>query len=322
MVNWDFQTLPDEIKAAIIANGDDGKAGFTPDSAVQDIHLAHDMATANQNDTIVLIGTTNAATPTTARVESGGLPWNKDNVHLLGVCSGNHAQQRARISPATTDTATVTPFDITADNCRFENFSVFHGVDGYVGGSVAAKAVRVRGQRNAFKNVTMSGLGDSTGANSMDEDGACSLSLEESENLFENCYIGLETVGLGANGATAIQISGAVSRNLFRGGIIAARATSTEFRLIEAAASALQDMGAYFDGVLFTNSGIFVGGASAEGVFEINATQNGGILLNGGTCGAIGFDFWEEDVVSGKLYIANPAVGAGLAGLGTVAVGA
>jgi hypothetical protein len=80
-------------------------------------------------------------------------------------------------------------------------------------------------------------------------------------------------------------------------------------------------MGVYFDGVLFTNSGIFTGGAASTGVFEINATQNGGIIVNGATCGAIGFTFWEEAAVSGKLYISNPAVGAGKAGLGTVAVG-
>jgi hypothetical protein len=91
--------------------------------------------------------------------------------------------------------------------------------------------------------------------------------------------------------------------------------------LIELAASAVQDMGAYFDRVGFTNSGIFTGGASSSGVFEINATQNGGVLVNGSTCYAIGFDFWEEAAVSGKLYVSNPAVGAGKAGLGTVAVG-
>lgn len=306
-------------------NGDDAQTGLTPTSAVQTIAALHDLMTAEQNDLGILLSSSNAATPTTARVATGGTVWSKDSCHLIGVCSGNHTQQRARISTATTDVTTEIPLIVSADNCFFHNFSVFHGVNGWTGGTGEGggvpAAVKVTGQRNHFNNVSISGLGDSTGANSMDVDGGSSLWLAESENLFEHCYIGLDTVGLGATVATAIQMSGAQSRNLFDGCKIVMRATAAGARLIELAASAVQDIGAYFDNCMFTNSGIFTGGAASTGVFEINATQNGGILVNGSTCAAIGFTFWEEATVSGKLYISNPAVGAGKAGLSTVAVG-
>jgi hypothetical protein len=306
------------------AVGSDSNPG-TKNRPLASLLQAHTLCEAGRNDVVLLESYTNSATPGTNRVATGGLAWSKDSTHLIGISSGNHCQQRSRISPATTDVTTEIPLLISANNCLFSNFSVFHGVDGWTGGTGEGggvpAAVKVTGQRNAFKNVSISGLGDSTGANSMDVDGGSSLWLAGSENLFDNCYIGLETVGLADTVATAIQISGAVSRNLFRGGQISMRATAAGARLIELAASAVQDMGAYFDGVLFTNSGIFTGGAASTGVFEINATQNGGIIVNGATCGAIGFTFWEEAAVSGKLYISNPAVGAGKAGLGTVAVG-
>ena len=304
------------------AQGSDTYDGFTRATAKQTLAAALALTTANQNDIVYLVGTTNAATPTTARVATGGLAWNKDNVHLIGICSGNHCQQRARISTTNTDLTTETVLAVSAHNCLIANLSVFHGIDGWTGVSSTPQAVKVTGQRNAFKNCSISGLGDSTGTNDMDVSNGSSLWLTSSENLFEDCYIGLETVPLGNNGATVLRISSAVSRNLFRGCIIAARGTHANFRPITVAANGLQDMGAYFDRCLFTNSGIFVSpGAAADGVFTINATQNGGIIVNGGTCGAIGYAFWEKATVSGKLYVANPGVGAGKAGLGTVAVG-
>ena len=307
------------------ANGSDGNAGTDLRRPLASLYKAHSLCVADRNDVVFLISSTNAATPGTNRVATGGLVWSKDSTHLIGIASGNHCQQRARISPATTDVTTEIPLLISANNCKFANFSVFHGVNGWTGGTGEGGgvpfAVKVTGQRNSFENVTMSGLGDATGANSMDVDGAASLWLANSENLFERCYIGLETVGLANAGATVMQISGAVSRNLFDGCIFSCRATHADFRMIEVQASGLQDMGGYFRNCAFTNSGIFTGGAASDGVFTINSTQNGGLHVNGSTCGAIGFAFWEKATVSGKLYVSNPAVGAGKAGLGTVAVG-
>ncbi|MGZ8529010.1 MAG: hypothetical protein ACXWYM_00335 [Candidatus Binatia bacterium] len=299
------------------ANGADGNKGTDISKPLATLEKALELATANSNDVVVLIGTTNAATPTTYRVPAGGLDWNKDAVHLIGICSGNHTQQRARISTATTDVTTEIPLTISADNCMFANFSVFHGVDGTT--LTNPSAVKVTGQRNAFNNVTMSGLGDATSTNTMDVNDGASLWLASSENTFRNCYLGLETVYLGNTTAAAIRITGATSRNLFEDCIISTRASHVGHASIVVGASGLQDMGAYFRRCTFTNSGIFAGGTASDEVFDVHATQNGGIVVD--QCGAVGFSFWEKATVSDKVYVVNPAVGAGKAGLATVAVG-
>jgi hypothetical protein len=301
--------------------GDDSNDGLSAAKAIKTLVQAQVLATANQNDIVVLLATTDAATPGTYRVPAGGLNWAKDGVHLIGQ-SGGGTQQRARISNATTDVATNTVFNNTGKNCLFANFSVFHGVASWTGtGGGVPTAFKHAGQHCSFKGVTISGMGDGSASNSMDQNLGSSLWLAGSENKFEDCYIGLDTVYLGNKTSSCMTMSGAVSRNRFNNCKFASRGNHANHAAIQVQTSGMQDMAAEFDKCLFTNSGIFAGGLAGDGVFKVAATQNGGILVNGSSCGAVGYSFWEKATVSGYVYVSNPAVGAGKAGLGTVAVG-
>lgn len=304
------------------SKGSDSFDGTTPATAFATLVAALAVCNANQNDVVFLLGTTDAATPTTYRVPAGGgLNWNKDGVSLIGICAGQGVSNRARIANLSTDVTTNTLFTLSANNCRIHNVGFFHGVAGWTGASGGVPmAVQVSGQHNHITNCAIQGLGDGTALNSMDVALGGSLGISGSENLFEDCYVGLNTVSLGNTTASEIQLNGAlVSRNKFLRGEVTGRSGSVNHRMVRAAAASFQDIGLVFDSTLFTNSGQFQGGQINDACFTIGASQQGVILLK--DCGSIGNGLWEKTSVSGNLYITNPSVAAGKEGIATVAVG-
>ena len=302
--------------------GNDGNSGTDIKRPFATLDRALQFVTANQNDIVYLLSTTDAATPGTYRVPAGGgLNWNVDGVSLIGICAGQGVSNRARISNLSTDVTTNTLFTLSAKNCTIANLGLFHGVASWTGAaSGVPMAMQVSGQHNHIVNCAIQGLGDSAATNSMDVSLGGSLGISGSENLFEDCYVGLNTVPLGNTTASEIQLNGAlVSRNKFLRGEVTGRATSVNHRQVRAAAASFQDIGMIFDKTNFTNSGTFQGGATNDAVFTIGASQQGVILLK--DCGAVGSGLWEKATVSGNLYITNPSVAAGKEGIATVAVG-
>jgi hypothetical protein len=124
----------------------------------------------------------------TTDYQSVALDWNKDGVHLIGVGAGPLIGQRARIAQTSTVKTIEDLFTVSADNCHIENIEVFQGVASST--ATAPRAVVVSGQRNEVVNCQLSGVGDT----SLDVAGARSLHVSGSENIFKNCYIGLDTV--------------------------------------------------------------------------------------------------------------------------------
>lgn len=286
-------------------NGTAGRDMYTPLTATDDIEEAYAAATANQNDVVVLIGTTNASTPTTARVSEGGLAWAKDNVHLIGVCSGNHMQQRARISHASSgDTASTFVLNVTADNCMFANFSTFLGHGGTVTTPTSIKVTG--GTRNAFYNVSMSGIGND--ANDVAD--ASSLWLSAAgENYFEKCSIGLTTTARGTADCQEIWMSSGCARNYFRDCYIHGWASASTYSFVEVEASGVQDV-TVFDNCAFVNAGVWLGpGATIDEAFGINDTNNGGFLLH--NCSVLGATAWEATSgATNRVYTNLPAANA------------
>lgn len=302
--------------------GSDANRGTDISRPLASLAQALLLVEANQNDVVYLLSSTDAATPGTNRVAAGGgLNWNVDGVSLIGVCAGQGVSNRARISNLSTDVTTNSLFTLSAKNCLIANVGLFHGVAGWTGANAGVPmAMQVSGQHNHIVNCAIQGLGDTTASNSMDVSLAGSLGISGSENLFEDCYVGLNTIWLGSTTASEIQLNGSlVSRNKFLRGEVSGRSNSVNHRMVRAAAASFQDIGLIFDSTLFTNSGTFQGGSTNDAVFTIGASQQGVILLK--DCGAVGSGLWEKTAVSGNLYITNPAVAAGKEGIATVAVG-
>ncbi len=192
------------------SSGSDGNDGKTPATAFKTLATALGAATANQNDIIYMFAESNTAANTTD-YQSSNLAWNKDAVHLIGVNCMPFMGQRSRIAPLSTATAFADLFTLSANNCMIANIEFFQGAMA-TNPSAASTCVKVTGQRNHILNCQISGMGDIAG--SLDDAGSNSLTLSGSENLFENCYIGLDTV-IRATSVTEVVISGG-ARNIFK----------------------------------------------------------------------------------------------------------
>lgn len=187
-------------------SGSDANNGKTPAKAFKTLRYALSQATADQNDVVYLMSESNTAANTTDYLDSA-LDWNKDGVHLIGVNCGSMLGQRSRIAQLSTVKTIEDLFTVSADNCLIANIEVFHGVAS--GTQTAGRAMVVSGQRNRIVNCQISGIGDS----SFDDAGARSLAVTGSENTFQHCYIGLDTI---IRGTAAAEVTiGDVARTIF-----------------------------------------------------------------------------------------------------------
>jgi len=165
--------------------------------------------TAGNNDIVILLG--NGAASSTARL-SASFDWNKNATHLLGVAAPSMDAQRARISTATGATTNLNPLmTISATGCMFQNFSYFQGVGQ---ASTDESLLTITGGRNYFYNVAFGGLGSTNGAH---RSGSYIIKFASggSENLFEHCSVGLETIVRDVAN-TSVWVAANAQRNQFR----------------------------------------------------------------------------------------------------------
>lgn len=155
-------------------------------------------ATANQNDTIYLIGSVSITST---------LVWNKNCVHLVGLNAPSD-NDRARISGG--GSTVFTPMvSVTAQGCKFINVATFYGY----ASATAQVCWAESGGRNYYENVQFLGGGNATAAA---QAGCRSLTISgEGENLFVDCTFGLDTVARATNANATLEFLGGVQRNKF-----------------------------------------------------------------------------------------------------------
>jgi hypothetical protein len=188
--------------------GNDQNDGLSSGAAFKTLAHALAVATANQNDVVLLCSESNTAASTTD-YQSANLDWNKDGVHLIGVNNGSFLGQRSRIAPLSTATSFANLFTLSANNCLIQGIEFFQGV-GSTNPSAASTCVTVSGQRNVIRNCQISGIGHAN----LDDAGSNSLTITGSENYFDSCYIGLDTI-IRATSVTEVVLSGTPTRNIF-----------------------------------------------------------------------------------------------------------
>lgn len=204
------------------STGNDGRDGRTVPGALKTLGGAAGLKSrmvANQNDIGLIYGQGNASALCTD-YQSATLTWDKDFTHLIGVHSGSLFSPRARISLISTYNTASNLMTISANGCSFIGLQFFEGV----AHANPTGCLQVTGSRNHFYRCHIAGIGDPTN----DIAGAYSLFLNgASENVFEECIIGLGTVAAGTAANREIEMAGTSSRNYFKNCLITRRINHT-----------------------------------------------------------------------------------------------
>ncbi len=290
------------------ANGaSDGNDGLSPQRALKTIAAAYAKCTANKNDVVYVIGSSDSAADTTDD-QTATLTWAKDLTHLIGIGPGSRFSHRARIGTQTTG---LTPLvNVTADNCLFANLQAFHGVTGDDTGLICWQDT---GNRNVYQNVHFAGGGISTTA---DDAGMRSLKLAGGgERYFKDCVIGLDTIDRSTTANAELELAGAV-RETFDDCTFTTYGSGAHAMVIVTATGL--DRYALFRRCQFINP-IQSGTTALTEVFACTAgtSPNGAVILQDPL--AYGCGPWEADVETGRVVLLGhptPAStdGSGLAG--------
>lgn len=198
-------------------SGSDSNYGDHPDSAWKTLGkcMSSSSVVAGQNDIVLLYAESNTAASTTD-YQSSTLTWSKDMVHLIGVGGISPMSQRARVALTSTYDTASNLITLSADGCLIKNISFFAGV----AGTNPTGCMKVTGTRNVIRNCQIAGIGHANN----DIAGAYSLFLDAAEEiLFDNCYIGLQTIDAGTNANSEVLLDSAAKNITFSGTTIIRR---------------------------------------------------------------------------------------------------
>lgn len=285
-------------------SGADGQDGKTAATAVATLSKALSLATADQNDIILLYSEDNSASGTTD-YQSSTLTWNKDGVHLIGVTAPTAVSQRARIAQLSTATGLTQLVSVTASNCMFKNISIFHGV----ADATSLVALQVSGERNVFEDCHIGGIGNAT----MSAAGAASLEIEGgAENVFRRCVIGVDTIERDAD-AAEIRFDGAAARNMFEDCLIQGFISAAGYTHVTVEDATGIDLWQIFKNCLFLSES--ENDATAQtAIMSIPAMSQGYIILQDSYYSCPGdATVWDAN---GRGRIRNNSVAAATSGAG------
>ena len=238
---------------AFFIHGGTGTAGGSGsiNDPVKTLTQAYALMTDGSGDVAYILNDGSTA----ASVRDVALTWAKDNCHIVGLCAPS-VNQRARIAPPTTETVDIdayTPYlTLSASGCIVKNVSWSQGQSE----NKASIGIKVSGSRNYFENVSII-----TGTSQLTADQALTYQLQVtgSENVFESCWIGQNTVERGNVASSNLAFgSGAIDhaeRNLFRNCVFPAKCDGAAPTFI--CAKAQDDVGTFnhFDNCDFINTG-------------------------------------------------------------------
>lgn len=260
--------------------GSDGFTG-TANSPFATLGQALTKCNAGNNDCVFFTGTIHLTAP---------LVWNKNQVHLIGLCDPLRRGKRARISVSGT-----TPFtylvDVSASGCWFANFGTFYGFT-----TVAATTPvcwHDTGGRNCYDNVEFLGFGDatvSTGTANQTTARAFVLNTNTGETTWRNCVFGVDTAVRNAANHT-VELAGGAPRLTFENcdfeADLGASGGASSHVLVGASGI---DRYCKFTQCRFMNSTLSGATAMAQ-AFNVNGSAGGVVLLD--YCTSFGITAWE-----------------------------
>jgi hypothetical protein len=291
--------------AASTPRGSDNNVGTSPAQALATLSKAQTLATADSNDVVYMISQSNTAANTTD-YQSAALSWAKDCVHLIGVNAGGRVAQRSRIAQLSTATGITGLLTVSADNCFISGIHVFQGV----ADATSLGAVLVSGDRNHFHRCHFAGIGHAT----QDAANNYSLKVTGSENYFEQCTIGLDTIARGTAANWELELSSGATRNYFKDCDIITYAEAATHQFLYVPTNGL-DRWTIFDNCRFINMPTGdAGGTTMTEAFDVTGggSPDGIIILD--KCTLVGATDWEASA-SGKVMIRTDGGTAATAGL-------
>jgi len=278
------------------AAGDDSQDGSSPQSALRTLSAAYNLATAGNNDIVVLLG--DGSTTATARLSSG-FTWAKNATHLVGVSSGVNLSNRSRIAPTSGATAFANFFTVSASGCLFSNIQWFQGFDT---GTTSQIALTVTGGRNAFVGCHIAGMGDAASAQST---GSRNLKISGTgENQFVNCTIGIDTTTRTVANAS-VEFAGGAPRNEFKDCVFPFMTSAATVLGVIVSAAAGSDRFQLFDRCLFINA--IKSTSTAMSALSTLAASQGGLHLYK-DCTLVGITEFGSDATSlAQIYVDGAA---------------
>jgi hypothetical protein len=268
------------------------------DSPLNTISAAYAKCVTGQHDVVIVLASTSAVNETAA------ITWSKNLTHLIGVGANTHAAQRTRIVCNATD---LSPFiTVSGYGCIFKNLYLWQGKDDVH----SLINVSVTGNRNHFVNVHFAGGGHATQA----IDGGMSLQISGgSENLFERCTVGVDTISTGTGMcALSFAATGGAARNVWRDCLFTLYSGHAGTIFVELLGNSGIDRYQIFERCQFIN----LSATAMTEAFAVAAgfdPNNKRVLLK--DCALIGATDWDSNN-RGVLYLNNGTItGGGNAGL-------
>jgi len=250
------------------------KSGRAYKSAVKTLGKAEDLSLTFNYDMIIVAPSANSITT------EASITWDKSYISIVGAPAPVQLGQRARIgfgSGATSPCIT-----ISGTGNRFVNFKMAVEEDINV-------MISVTGNRNYFGNCELAGIlnsttGDDTAARVVSMSGA-------EENLFENCWIGADTIARSTTNAT-LELASASTRNIFRNCMFPVLADNAGALFFKAASAADVDRYVLFQNCMFHNAVNSTATTMTTG-FSLSATLGGTVILD--ACSILGATDWSTD---------------------------
>ena len=290
-------------------NGLDGNPGNVPSAAVQTLAAGYALLTSGNNDVLVLIG--NGTSTASARITT--FTWAKNACHLIGICAPSAISQRARIANPTTSGLTITAnfFTVSGSGCLFQNISWFVGAGAGQTGIAASICLTVTGQRNAFVNCDIEGMGDATSAVSSTSRNI--LLNGGGENIFSHCNIGLDTV-IRTSANASVELQGGTARNSFENCTFLMWSSDGLQYFLYGTGASCMDRWVFFKGCNFMNAIKPAGGTACALAFVLPSTANGQVNFDA-TSGLFGVTAIGDATTKALTYVSGGTATNGIKGV-------
>ncbi len=278
-------------------NGSDtANNGTAWNSAFATLYAAHNAASSNNYDVIVVAPAGTGAGTATNESVYGIWTFSKSLITVIGSSApvGNSPRSRILWNTALQSTSSTPLLTISGSGNSFINIQIGTFVDNNV-------LVQVTGSRNFFQSVHFAGIGDDTTG---DDTAARSLVLSAaSENRFVDCTIGLDTVTRSTTNAS-LELTGSCNRNRFEHCVFPAFCDNAGPVFVKAVTGNCYQRFVIFDDCMFLNA---VDGSSTTMTAGITnaGTGNGTMFLK---------DCWMHGATDTcgtsyvNVYVTNPTV--------------
>lgn len=196
------------------ANGTSGGDGLTPATANSSLLTVYSKCRSGYNDGVFFIGNGTSYDP------AANFTWSNSYCHLIGLNDGLPGMgARCRIVNTAANDLTAL-FTMSGSGNLVANVKFSDEKDAAADGV----CVLVSGDRNHFVNCFFAGMADGTASGPFSRAGSYSLKVSGSENCFDDCAIGLDTIARTAANSELI-VSGV--RNSFRNCFIHSQSTTS-----------------------------------------------------------------------------------------------